>query len=267
MKIFCLSIYNKNFDLFVKNNLIPVGLGNQVFEEKWLNDKKDINISSKNINFGEYTFHYNLWKNNIIEKNYEDWVGFCTYRRFWVKKNYHIPKNLDELSSIILKDPPLEWENYDTILAEPIRLGKQKFMKLIKNNFNYLLKKPSLLFQKCNIKDHFIMNHGAFFLKEAINLLDEEEKEEFMEFLNTNEFNPHNLFICKKYNLINAYYKKIFDWLFKCEEIFKNIKLTSFGERRVYGFLAERYLPFWFKKNSKTLDWPYIFFDTNRYNK
>tara|TARA_B100001063_G_scaffold247083_1_gene290053 strand:+ start:3000 stop:3803 length:804 start_codon:yes stop_codon:yes gene_type:complete len=267
MKIFCLSIYNQNYDLFKKNNLIPVGLGNQKFDMKWLNDKDGLNISNKNINFGEYTFHYNLWKNNKIKINNEDWFGFCTYRRFWVKKNCSTPKNLNELDSIILQEPPMEWKDYDTILAEPIHLGKQKFMKLIKNNFDYLLKKPSLLFKKCSIKDHFIMNHGSYFLNQAIDLLDEDEKEDFVKFLNKNEFNPHNLFICKKESLINAYYEKIFDWLFKCEKKFKNLKLNSFGERRIYGFLAERYLPFWFKKYSKTLDWPYIFFDTSKYRK
>ena len=55
--------------------------------------------------------------------------------------------------------------------------------------------------------------------------------------------------------------------MLKREEKFRDFKLSSFGEKRIYGFLAERYLPFWFKKNSKTLDWPYIFFDTNKFTK
>ena len=75
------------------------------------------------------------------------------------------------------------------------------------------------------------------------------------------------LFICKNFHLLDAFYSKIFDWLFKCEEIFKEFNLDTYGKKRIYGFLAERYLPFWFKENSKTLDWPYVYFDTNRFNK
>ena len=81
MKIFCLSIYNKDYENLKKLNLIPVGLGNEKFDSRWLNDKGEINITEKNQNFGEYTFHYNLWKNSLIEQDYNDWTVFA-YRRF-----------------------------------------------------------------------------------------------------------------------------------------------------------------------------------------
>ena len=51
MKIFCLSIYNKNFDQYKKLDLIPVGLGNNSFDSRWLNDKGKDNISDKNMHF------------------------------------------------------------------------------------------------------------------------------------------------------------------------------------------------------------------------
>ena len=47
MKIYCISIYNENYDFFKNNNLIPVGLGNQNFNSNWLNDKGKINIYTK----------------------------------------------------------------------------------------------------------------------------------------------------------------------------------------------------------------------------
>ena len=47
MKIFCLSIYNKNYDQLKKLDLIPVGLGKETFGSKWLNDKGENNISEK----------------------------------------------------------------------------------------------------------------------------------------------------------------------------------------------------------------------------
>ena len=267
MKTFCISIYNQNHSFFIKNKLTPVGLGNNYFDKEWINDKFENDLSKKNVNFGEYTFHYKLWKNILLKEKEYKWISFCTYRRFWLKKNSPPPKNIEELGFSILKEPPREWDNYDCILAEPIILGKQKFMKLIKNNPIYIFRKPSLLINRCTIKDHFYLNHGKFFLDEAIKLLDIDEQNKFNHYLEGHEFNPHNLFICKNVKLLNSYYTKIFDWLFKCEEIFKNIDLDTYGKKRIYGFLAERYLPFWFKENSKTLDWPYTYFDTSKLDK
>jgi len=264
MKIFCISIYDENYSFFNENNLTPVGLGENHFNKNWINDKFDNDISIKNKNFGEYSFHYRLWKDPSLNTEKHQWIGFCTYRRFWINKGAISPKNMNELSLSILKEVPDEWNNYDCILAEPINLGKEKFMKLLKNNFSYILKKPSLLINKCTIKDHFNLNHGEFFLNNAIKLLEANEQNKFHNYLNRHEFNPHNLFICKNFHLLDAFYSKIFNWLFKCEEIFKEFNLDTYGKKRIYGFLAERYLPFWFKENSKTLDWPYTYFDTNK---
>lgn len=266
MKIYCISIYDENFDFFKSNNLIPVGIGRNKFNNNWLSDNGKENISTKNDNFGEYTFHYSLWKNDLLKQDV-NWTGFCTYRRFWVKKNSKPPKTLSDLKDVLLTEVPDEWKDYDVVLPETLKLGKLKIMKILKNNFRLLLKKPSLIFNNCTIRDHFNLFHGNYFLEEAINLLDEDIKNDFEKYLNNYDFNPHNLFICKNNLLIQKYYKDVFRWLFKCEKKFENLKLDTFGKKRIYGFLAERYMSFWFKKNSKTIDWPYIFFDTNKIKK
>ena len=85
INIYCLSLFKSDYKNIIDKNYIPVGLGNDNFVEGWLTDKKGDNISQKNPYYGEYTFHYNLWKNNVIDKNYNGWIGFCTYRRFWDK--------------------------------------------------------------------------------------------------------------------------------------------------------------------------------------
>ena len=147
MKIYCISIYDENYDFFKSNNLTPVGIGRKKFNKKWLSDNGKENISFKNDNFGEYTFHYSLWKNELLDKSL-NWTGFCTYRRFWVKKNCKPPKTLTDLKENLLKKVPNEWEDYDVVLPEPLKIGKLKVMKLFKNNFKQLIKKPSLLFIK-----------------------------------------------------------------------------------------------------------------------
>ena len=140
MKIFCISIHNENYSYFKNNSLTPVGLGLNYFDKNWINDKFKNDISLKNENFGEYSFHYKLWKDLLVKGDDNEWIGFCTYRRFWVKKNSVKPKNLQELSSIILKEIPTEWNEYDCILADPVILKKWKLMKLLKNNFKLILK-------------------------------------------------------------------------------------------------------------------------------
>lgn len=264
MKIFCLSIYNENYELFKKFGLDPVGLGSQNFDNKWLKDKGLNNISDKNKNFGEYTFHYYLWKNKINKEIYNDWIGFCTYRRFWIKKNFLEPKNIDNLEEAIIRKPDSSWEGYDVILVEPLVINKVKNIKLIKRNLIEVLKKPSVLFSKTSLRDQFNIFHGSYYLKEAIKLLKENDRSPFSDFLDGYSYNAFNMFICKNSSILNKFYEEIFQWLFKCEEIFQKEELKGYDKIRIYGFLAERYMPYWFKKNFKTLAWPIAFFDTHK---
>ena len=65
-----------------------------------------------------------------------------------------------------------------------------------------------------------------------------------------------------------AYYESIFPWLERCEKVFKNINNSSndYGTRRIYAFLAERYMSYWFNKYSKVITWPVIFYNLNQNN-
>ena len=40
--------------------------------------------------------------------------------------------------------------------------------------------------------------------------------------------------------------------------------LEGYGKMRMYTFLAERYLSFWFKKYTNYLEWPVIYYDINK---
>ena len=56
------------------------------------------------------------------------------------------------------------------------------------------------------------------------------------------------MFICKNTKILYQFYDEIFPWLFKCENEFKNFNLEGYEKKRIYGFLAERFMPYWFKK-------------------
>ena len=127
-----------------------------------------------------------------------------------------------------------------------------------------MLKSPSLFFNKNkrNIKFHFDMMHGKGNLSKAINLLDEENKEDFKKFVEDNiSFNPHNMFICKSKKILKSYYDSVFPWLMRCEKIFGFDNLKGYGLQRIYGFLAERYMSYWFQKNTKFKIIPIYFKD------
>ena len=42
---------------------------------------------------------------------------------------------------------------------------------------------------------------------------------------------------------------------------FDNLK--GYDQTRLYAYLSERYLSFWFKKYSKYIEWPWVFRDIN----
>ena len=103
--------------------------------------------------------------------------------------------------------------------------------------------------------------HGEGNLDKAIALLEVNEREDFRNFVNSEiSFNPHNMFICKSNKILNNYYNSVFPWLKKCEREF-GFDLDGYGLKRIYGFLAERYMSFWFKKYTKFKTIPIIFKD------
>ena len=65
LRIFCLSLNNSHLKKITDLNYIPVGLGDEKYSPEWFDDYGNINIHHKNKYYGEYTFHYKLWKNNL----------------------------------------------------------------------------------------------------------------------------------------------------------------------------------------------------------
>ena len=59
----CPKELKKKIDKIKKLNYIPVGLGDSNYSNDWMRDNTGNNISKKNKFFGEYTFHYWIWKN------------------------------------------------------------------------------------------------------------------------------------------------------------------------------------------------------------
>jgi hypothetical protein len=252
LDMFCISLNPEHLNFIKELNYIPVGLGKKKFNSSWITDKAHREISEKNDFYGEYTFHYKLWKNNEIKLN--NWVGFCQYRKFWVNKEiFNKDISFDELKSVTITEIPEHISTYDSIIGQNLFINQFRISKFIKKRLKKLIFEPKLLFSKNRtIKFHFDMMHGEGNLEKAISVLDISEKNDFNDFVNREvSFNPHNMFICKDKNILFSYYDSLFPWLERCERIFGFENLEGYGLKRIYGFLAERYMSYWFKKYTK----------------
>ena len=132
-------------------------------------------------------------------------------------------------------------------------------MKILKRGFKNLIKDPSIIFnkKKQNLYLHFDMHHGYGNLKKAIDLLDEKNRDNFLNFMkNNNSFNPHIMFISKP-DIIKEWFNNLFPWLKACEQKFEFKHLIGYDTGRLFAYLSERYLSYWFKKNYrfKEIDW------------
>ena len=251
---------NEHFKRINEFGYYPVGLGSNNFSSGWIRDFIGKNISEKNPFYGEYTFHYNLWKNKSILDNCNGWIGFCTYRRFW-SQTLELKKNFI-LQDDVLKFVPKEWNNYETVLVQPIQTNETKLSKIIKHGKKILIKNPLVFFdkKKISIKVHFDMYHGYGNLDKAIDLINFEDREKFRNYVDKeNLFNPYNMFICRNKKILFDYYSVILPWLERCEKIFGFDLGDSYGKKRIYGFLAERFLSYWFNKYTNSINWPIYF--------
>ena len=68
------------------------------------------------------------------------------------------------------------------------------------------------------------------------------------------------MFIAKK-KIIDRWFSALFPWLEECEKIFGYNKLKGYDTTRLYAYLSERYLSFWFKKYTKFKAHPWVFLD------
>ena len=257
--MYCIT--NKVVNLLNETNYKVGWVGKEKPPNNYIPCNMQDNIFFKEKYYSELTFHYWYWKNNL-DLNTEDWIGFCQKRRFWLnKESMDTIVNKDNFSKHVLQDVPNEWSSYNSIICEPIFVNKVKKMKMIKRGLRSIIKDPSILFnqKKQSLLLHFDMHHGYGNMEKAINLINEEDRNDFYNYLNSStSYNPHIMFISKPY-IANEWFSVLFPWLLRCEKIFGFEKLNGYDTQRLYAFLAERYLSFWFKKYTKSLNWPWMF--------
>jgi hypothetical protein len=262
LDIYCVT--NKHVS-FLKDINYKVGwVGKEDPLPNYINCNEKDNIFYKEKYYSELTFHYWYWKNlmNLKEKK---WVGFCQKRRFWIKPDSE-GKIIDttNIKEHLLQNLPKNWEKYDSIICKPISISGAKKIKILKRGWRSLIKDPSILFDKKkeNINLHFDMHHGYGNMGKAIEMLDDNDKDDFKKFVHSeSSFNPHIMFVAKP-EILNKWFTSLFAWLERCEKEFGFKELGGYDTTRIYAYLAERYLSFWFKKHTNYLESPWVFIDT-----
>ena len=257
MNIFCVT--NTELDYLEKLPVKLAGVGNKKFSNKYITCLKGKNIQQKEKNYSELTFHYWFWKNKLKHYDSSSWIGFCQKRRFWMKSSKKISSFKDLKNNIIVKSPA-KWKNFDSIICKSIRVDQTKKMKLIKRGWKNIIENPKIFFdeKERSIKLHFDMHHGYGNLEKAAKLLDDDDRCDFQDFIEKkSNFNPHIMFITKP-EIANRWFDAVFNWLQKCEKEFGFKNLVGYDYTRLYAFLAERYLSFWFQKYTNYKEQPWI---------
>ncbi len=260
--MYCVAIDNNLLNKISNLGYLPVGLGDSEFSDGWITDKDGENIANKNKFYSEYTFHYYLWKNLLHKIPNNEWIGFCGYRRFW-KKKINYAKTFEDM---VIKEIPEEWNGYDVIIGDELSLKEIKWIKVLKYGKKAFFRNPKIILNKKyrNIRFQFDMFHGNGILDKAIGQLNLQDKKKFSDFVRTQtSFNQGNMFVTKSKKIMNNYYTVLFDWLRKCEDIF-GFNLDGYGKTRLYAFLGERFLSYWFKENTNYLEWPIMFHDIRK---
>jgi hypothetical protein len=264
LEIYCVT--NKTLNYLDQSNYNIGWVGNEIPAKNYILCNSEDNIFYKEKYYSELTFQYWYWKNKLrVEEN--NWIGFCQKRRFWIKKkSKNVIIDNDNFINHILSDAPEDWNGFDSIICEPIFVNRVKKIKMLKRGIIPLLKNPSIFFNenKQSLAFHFDMHHGFGNLKKAINLIDVEDRLDFLNFVNTStSYNPHIMFIAKP-EIANRWFSVLFPWLLRCEKEFGFKELKGYDTQRLYAYLAERYLSFWFNKHTKTLTWPWTIFDISK---
>ena len=263
LQIYCVT--NERVKYLEDTKLVLAGVGKKKFSKNYITCLRGKNIQYKERNYSELTFHYWFWKNQLMKCRSDTWIGFCQKRRFWLKSNIKI-QNFKNLKKNLILNPDKKWNKFNSIICKPIRVDNPKKMKIIKRGWRNILKDPAVFYnsKKQTIKLHFDMHHGHDVLDKAISKLNNKDRNQFRKFVNENtSFNPHLMFISKK-KIINNWFKDLFSWLFKCEKIFGFSKLKGYDQERLYAYLAERYLSFWFRKYTNYLEWHWTFYEKKK---
>lgn len=226
---------HKQFDIESNKLYKPLLNGSALHSQDYgyLRDDDGDNISKFNNRYAEMTGEYWAWKNSN-----EDIIGFCHYRRYFVKNL--LLKRLEE------KDIKKILNEYDIILPNKAHMG-MTHIEDIEKTYNIMNVGPK------------IEEYGK--IREIIEKDYPKYLKSFDELLHEKSGYGYNMFICKK-ELADDYFEWVFDILSKVDS---KIDYSSYDQKnqRILGYLSERLLNVYVKThNLKIKEKPILFTET-----
>lgn len=201
---------------------VPLQVGASLHDDLgYVKDNDGDNISDKNPFYSELTGFYWMWKNDV-ESNIK---GLCHYRRFFLNEKGNV----------------LDANDIENIL----------------NRFD-IITSGRAVYDEGTIYENYGEKHYTKDLDITGDVIKEKYPDyynSFMNVMNGKETYFANMLIAPK-KTVDAYAKWLFDILFEVE---KRIDMTGYDDynRRVFGFISERLLTVWIRKNNlKTCECP-----------
>lgn len=232
-------------DIFKSDDqFMPIHVGKEL-SDKELNiqaDNTGDNISDKNKSYCELTGLYWAWKN--LPK--VDYIGLCHYRRYF-----------DFSSKFSIQDA----KNIPTGQFNNTNISNIDAAKILKNCDIILAKPKSYPY---NLRIDYSVSHLSkdfFVLADVINDLYPDYSGTFVEMMeHNNELNHYNMFL-SRYEVFDQYC----NWLFTIlAEVEKRINITEYNtfQKRIFGYMSERLLLVYVRKNNlKVHYYPIVFFN------
>jgi len=210
-----------------------------------MGDDSGENISAKNPYYSELTGIYWIWKNTD-----QDIVGTCHYRRFFTAANEPIGYQIKRLFYYPLG---LYKKRFGLIYTSKLRFWEKRILnqsQLVQLLSSYDAILPQSRILKYSVETHFQRYHNArdlLLLESIISDRHPAYLETYHSVLKSNKLYANNMFVIK-----NNYFQEFMNWLFDILFEFErrsNISQYTGYQERILGFVAERLLTVWFKKN------------------
>jgi len=254
-------IFHYKYGSVLKTDSIyqPIMAGNTLLSgnQSIPGDDTGENISEKNPYYSELTGIYWVWKNT-----HQDVTGSCHYRRFFTAQPEPF---LYKLKRLLYYPAGLYKKRYGLIYTEntdsfvPRILNHQELNDLL-NKYDAILPQARKL--KYTVETHYRRYHDINDLNLLEAILSEkypEYLEAFHDVLQSKKLYANNMFVLKDEHF-QEFMSWWFDVLFEFERRI-DLDLYTDYQKRILGFIAERLLNIWFKKQQlNCFELPVIYF-------
>lgn len=270
MTIYCIT--HKTVPGLEGRHVVPIAVGPASRSSPYLRDSEGSDqIAERNANWCELTAQYWVWKNRFPAHHERgELVGFCHYRRHFVHP-YHarihgpvMPYSDFAGCEESLIAEPLMAGRCEALIAEalPIRLstGLRPALKDLRTSSRLRRAGVSHRGAVRSVALHYGQIHRIDDLLAASELLPSLHRKAFLDHLATTDFiHGYNMYLAPV-PVLEAYFRLLFDWMFKVEERLQTrVQAYDAYQRRIYGFLAERFSSYYFTQRVKSQPCPVVF--------